>query len=61
MFMTEVIIDEYKILGIWYIKLKLPLSSYILWIVESLKNKAFIVKYKENENKNKIILMILEL
>ena len=41
---TDEIIVEYKILGKLYKKLKFPWSSYILCIVESLKNNAFTVK-----------------
>ena len=41
--MPEIIV-EYNIIGIWYIKLYEPFASYILCIVESLKNKVFIVK-----------------
>ena len=43
---TKEINEEYIIWGSWYIKLNLPLSSYILWIVYSLKNRVFIAKYK---------------
>ena len=53
--------DEYKIWGIWYQKFYLPLSSYILCIVSSLKNRALIVKSKLKEKKNKNIFIILEL
>ena len=42
-------------------KLKFPSSSNILCIVSSLKNKEFTHINNENENKNKHILMILEL
>ena len=52
---------EYIIWGNWYIKLKLPLSSYILCIIESLKNNAFTVKYNAKEKKNKHILISFEL
>ena len=52
---------EYKIWGIWYMKLNFPLSTYILCMVESLKNRQFIVKYNENINKNRHIFIILYL
>ncbi len=55
------IILKYIICGIWYVKLKLPLSIYILCIVESLKNKEFTVKYNENINKNRLIFIDFEL
>ena len=42
---------EYNVWGIWYKKLNLPSSSYILWIVSSVKNKALIVKSKQKEKK----------
>ena len=42
-------------------KLKDPLSSYILCIVESLKNNALTVKYNANEKINKHIFISLEL
>ena len=38
---------EYNVWGIWYKKLNLPLSWYILWIVSSVKKRALIVKSKE--------------
>ena len=60
-FKIEDINDEYIICGIWYNKLYEPLSVYILWIVESLKNNALIVKKIIKEIKNKSILIILEL
>ena len=44
---TEEMIVEYSICGMWYKKLKAPWSSYILCIVESLKNNALTVKYNE--------------
>jgi hypothetical protein len=52
---------EYNIWGNWYKKLNFPLSSYILCIVSSLKNKAFTVKFKLNEKKNKKIFTIYKL
>ena len=55
------IILEYAICGIWYIKLKLPLSIYIVCIVASLKNKEFTVKYNEKLNKNRHIFIDFEL
>ena len=42
-------------------KLKVPSSSYISCIVESVKNKALIVRYKAKEKANKEILVIVEL
>ena len=35
--------EEYIIWGKWYKKLKLPPSTYIIWKVFSIKNKAFTV------------------
>ena len=52
----EDIIEERNIWGIWYNKLKAPFSICILCIVSSLKKNPLIVKYKENDNKNKAIL-----
>ena len=60
-FKIEDINEEYIICGIWNNILYLPLSLYILWIVESLKNNALIVKYIIKENNNKSILIIFEL
>ena len=37
-----------------------PFDSKYLCIVESLKNKVFVNKYKEKEKNNKHILMIFE-
>ena len=56
-FMTVEITEENKIWGIWYIKLKLPLSSYTLCIVSSLKKNPLIVKYKEKDTINKPIFI----
>ena len=57
----EDINDEYIIWGIWYVKLYLPLSTYILFIVLSVKKKALIVKYKEIDNKNNDIFNVNKL
>ena len=40
---TAEIIKENIICGIWYIKLKLPPSTYIKWNISSVKNRAFTV------------------
>ena len=52
---------EYKIWGIWYKKLNLPLSSYILCNVSSVKKSVLITNSKQKEKKKRNILIILEL
>ena len=47
-------IEEYIIWFIWYKKLKIPLSSIILCIVVSVKNKAFIKKIIQKKRKIKL-------
>ena len=42
-------------------KLNVPLSSFILCMVLSLKKKPLIVNDKENEVKNKVILIVNKL
>ena len=58
---TEDKIEEYIISGNWNKNGNFPFSSYILCIVSSLKNRAFIVKFIAKLIKNKSILIIFEL
>ena len=52
-FIKEETIEEYKIWGILYKILYIPLSIYILCIVSSLKKNPLIVMYKENDTKKR--------
>ena len=61
MLITDDIIEEYKINGIWCNILKEPLSSYISCIVSSVKKNPLIVKYNEKETINKAILTYIKL